>query len=525
MKISGSTFKNNKATQNGGAVDISSKLASISDNTVFESNKATNGGSIYSSKPLTLSSTTFKNNTATINGGAIYSTNTITINISIFTNNSANNGSAIYNTGKLTITTVNFSNNCAKTYNINLPLIKVQYTDYISIDSYLIVGDNVINSIYNKGNVTINGVKPYQSDRPYGQNISLKLNGMTYKATTNSSGIATFKIPTINNFLLKNYDSVINYVNTGLFSSINKSSSINITKKETISTSSNNKILSKTLQHYKNSWIKISKIGSKPEGKYRTAIKHKLTKIKTNTTFIATNSNVKNSTSTKNKKEKNKLTITKTIITASKLGNITTKKTTIKTTIIENITKYEKINIYLHLTKDCKYKDPKIIALAKKLTKNKKSNLEKANAILYWVNTNIIYKGNQPKSASKTLATKKSNCVGIAHITVALFRASGLSTRYQAKFYYDPKMYKTHSTNDGAHVGHVWAQVYLNGKWRSADLWPIETKSNWDYIKLSKNYAIGYISAWESNTFWEWRCNGKTGKNHKFSYLHLKTRG
>jgi len=74
----------------------------IFTNTLFENNKGTNGAAIYTlNSPLTVTSCTFKNNKASSEGGAIYFSTDIsdtiailTLDSSIFKYNSARIGGA-----------------------------------------------------------------------------------------------------------------------------------------------------------------------------------------------------------------------------------------------------------------------------------------------------------------------------------------------------------------------------------------------------------------------------------------------
>ncbi|MFM7407705.1 MAG: CHAT domain-containing protein [Cuspidothrix sp.] len=96
ITINNSTFTGNSAAYGGaiyGAVTI--------NNSTFSGNSAAYGGAIYTNNIVNITSSTFSNNTAVNNGGAIYNSfNTVNITSSTFNNNKANNyGGAIYNQG------------------------------------------------------------------------------------------------------------------------------------------------------------------------------------------------------------------------------------------------------------------------------------------------------------------------------------------------------------------------------------------------------------------------------------------
>ena len=96
------------------------------------------------------------------------------------------------------------------------------------------------------------------------------------------------------------------------------------------------------------------------------------------------------------------------------------------------------------------------ITVTKKLT-----DMEKAANIFNWVRDYVTYSFyyNTKKGAVGTLKSRVGNCVDLSHLTVALSRAAGIPARYvyaKCKF-------------SGGWCGHVWAQLFVNGKWINAD--------------------------------------------------------
>jgi hypothetical protein len=96
------------------------------------------------------------------------------------------------------------------------------------------------------------------------------------------------------------------------------------------------------------------------------------------------------------------------------------------------------------------------ITVTKKLT-----TLEKATNIFNWVRDKLDYSFyyNTKRGAIGTLKDGRGNCVDLSHIMVALSRAAGIPARYV----HGKCTFKSGKT------GHVWAQLYVNGKWISAD--------------------------------------------------------
>lgn len=136
---------------------------------------------------------------------------------------------------------------------------------------------------------------------------------------------------------------------------------------------------------------------------------------------------------------------------------------------------------YLKPTANCQSTNSKIKSLAASITKGKTSQLSKASAIFNWVRNNISYSFyyNTRKGALGTLSSRSANCADTAHIMVALERAAGIPARYN---------HGTCRFSSGHYYGHVWAQVYVNGKWYYAD-------------GTSSRNSFGVVKNWNTKNF------------------------
>ncbi|AMK15555.1 transglutaminase domain-containing protein [Methanobrevibacter olleyae] len=120
--------------------------------------------------------------------------------------------------------------------------------------------------------------------------------------------------------------------------------------------------------------------------------------------------------------------------------------------------------------------------LSKKITSKYSTKLEKATAIFNYVRDNLGYSyyANSRKGAAKTLKTKKGNCCDHSNLIVALCRASNIPARYShargCKF------------KSGIVTGHVWAQIYVGGRWYSADA-------------TSYRNSLGHIKNWNTKSY------------------------
>ena len=123
-----------------------------------------------------------------------------------------------------------------------------------------------------------------------------------------------------------------------------------------------------------------------------------------------------------------------------------------------------------------------IQTLANKLVSGKSSAWAKADAIFTYVRDNIKYEyyADTRYKASGTLSNKRGNCCDHANLIVALCRAAKIPARYShaqgCRF------------SSGLVAGHVWAQIYVDGIWYSADA-------------TSSRNKLGDIQNWNTNSF------------------------
>ena len=120
--------------------------------------------------------------------------------------------------------------------------------------------------------------------------------------------------------------------------------------------------------------------------------------------------------------------------------------------------------------------------LAAQLVSGKSSLWAKATAIFNYVRDNISYSyyASSLKRASGTLSSKSGNCCDQANLIVALCRAANIPARYSHA--------QGCTFSSGLVTGHVWAQIYIDGVWYSADA-------------TSKRNNLGNIHNWNTNSF------------------------
>ena len=137
---------------------------------------------------------------------------------------------------------------------------------------------------------------------------------------------------------------------------------------------------------------------------------------------------------------------------------------------------------YLLSTKNCQSTNANIIALAKSITQSATDPYTKALLIYNWVRDHLAYSFyyNSVKGANGALSSLSANCCDHAHLINALARAVGIPARYaHGNCYF---------TSSGNWYGHVWSQLYINGKWISADA-------------TSSRNSFGVINNWNTATY------------------------
>lgn len=123
-----------------------------------------------------------------------------------------------------------------------------------------------------------------------------------------------------------------------------------------------------------------------------------------------------------------------------------------------------------------------IQTLANQLTSGKSTVWAKAEAIFNWVRDNVDYEyyANTKYKATGTLSNKRGNCCDHANLIVALCRAADIPARFSQG--------KNCKFSSGLNTGHVWAQIYVDGVWYSADA-------------TSSRNKLGNIQNWNTNSF------------------------
>ncbi|MGL4669184.1 MAG: pseudomurein-binding repeat-containing protein [Methanobacteriaceae archaeon] len=137
---------------------------------------------------------------------------------------------------------------------------------------------------------------------------------------------------------------------------------------------------------------------------------------------------------------------------------------------------------YLKSTIRCQVNDDSIQSLAKKLTTGLTTDLEKATAIFNYVRDKISYSfyyNSYDSTGAKGVISKGwGNCVDKTHLLIALLRAIDIPARYvHGNCYF---------TGSKQWIGHVWGEIYIDGKWVFAD-----TTSSTNKLGIINNWNVG----------------------------------
>ena len=136
---------------------------------------------------------------------------------------------------------------------------------------------------------------------------------------------------------------------------------------------------------------------------------------------------------------------------------------------------------YLAAAKNCEINDAQIKKLVSTLTKDCKSDKEKAEVIYNYVRDKVSYSFyyNTRYGAAGTLKAKHGNCVDQAHLVVAMCRAAGLPAMY---------VHGTCHFSSGNTYGHVWGMVLIGDTWTVID--PVSTRN-----------SLGKVVNWNTHSY------------------------
>ncbi len=146
------------------------------------------------------------------------------------------------------------------------------------------------------------------------------------------------------------------------------------------------------------------------------------------------------------------------------------------------ITTFENNLVTAGLTLHVSPNPSSVSSLAKSLAIGSTSKCTTAIRLFNWVRDNLgytFYYGTK-YGAAGTLKAMTGNCCDTANLIVALARVDGIPARYIHGY--------CQFIKSGTWYDHVWAQLYVNGKWYNTD-------------GISLNNSFGIIRNWNTSTY------------------------
>jgi hypothetical protein len=146
-----------------------------------------------------------------------------------------------------------------------------------------------------------------------------------------------------------------------------------------------------------------------------------------------------------------------------------------------SISTFEKNLITAGLTLHVSPNPSSVSSLASSLAIGSTSKYDTAVRLFDWVRDYLgytFYYGTK-YGAAGTLKAMTGNCCDTSNLIVALARDDGISARY---------IHGYCQFKSGTWYDHIWAQLYVNGKWYNAD-------------GISYNNSLGVITNWNTSTY------------------------
>jgi transglutaminase-like putative cysteine protease len=189
-------------------------------------------------------------------------------------------------------------------------------------------------------------------------------------------------------------------------------------------------------------------------------------------------------------------------------ASVTSKTTKLKSRAPHPVKISRRFRMYLETSKYTEDKKGKLNAIARKLTKDSKTEMEAVRSILDWVHSNVEYRPTTPRaSAINTLSRKYGNCEGYSNLTVALLRNAGIPARVAGGISLSRKWktptetgYRIYDMGQGPHA---WVEVYFPDiGWVPYDPQQKELLFSSRLIKFAQGPDTGAINnSWVSDSY------------------------
>lgn len=153
-------------------------------------------------------------------------------------------------------------------------------------------------------------------------------------------------------------------------------------------------------------------------------------------------------------------------------------KITVSKTRLFDFAKPKNLAPYLANTAKIQSEDPTIKSLAKSITKDAKSDIEKAEIIVRWVNKNINKRLKDKASALDVLLSKEGECEAHSMLVAALLRSIGIPAKIVGGVVY--------SRENKGFLYHAWNEVWIDNHFLPVDATFGEFPAKPYHIKLTE---------------------------------------
>ena len=493
FKINGKTIGN--ATVSNGGAKLTYTIPSSWTNINYTITAVYTGNDNYARSTSTNSTLKLKSNLTTqvkVSDVTALQAETITIKTVITTSDGTyvKTGKVAFKINGKTIGTANVSNGGAKiTYtipdswkstNYNITVVYGQNDYYknstgsgiLKIESKTTpkITINSTSAVSGQSATLITTLTDGSGNLVNGGKVAFKLNGKTIGTANVTKGVAklTYSMPSGWN---GNYNITIVYGGYGKYNSATKTTTIKVEKPvsskitldTTYATSGKSTVITATITDGSGNKVTGGKVAFKLNGK-------------TIGTANVTNG-VAKLTYTMPSGWNGKYNIT--IVYGGYGKYLSTRKTTTITVTPKGSVPSGYEN-YVKATTNCQVNNTKIKSIVSSLSSGLTSTYSIAVKLFNYVRDSVSYSSyyNTRYGAVGTLNAKTGNCVDQTHLLIAMMRTADIPARY---------CHATCTFRSGLVVGHVWAEVYVNGKWYKCDT-------------TSRSNSFGSIQNWYSST-------------------------
>ncbi len=155
--------------------------------------------------------------------------------------------------------------------------------------------------------------------------------------------------------------------------------------------------------------------------------------------------------------------------------------------------------------------------LAKDITKNSKTDLEKSNAIYNWILKNIKFSEKSSAYSMDALYEKKGHCMSYSNLMTDMLKSIGIKCAVVGGIGED----MTKETTVDGLSGHYWVMAYIDSKWTLYDV-AKRVKAETNIDTMAKKYYFSFIDFVFIDNFCSKKYNHQVTYNNGFKVLNTE---